>query len=105
MPAERELCGGIADPTQERQGVLGVLCLSCGDEYVDHGEEAALGAGEGDTVEAGALVGAVGDELAEGRVVHRLESAPAGRELLGRLVPGQLVRLGVGVAQDGAEVI
>ena len=45
------------------------------------------------------------DELAEGRVVHGLESAPAGRELLGRLVPGQLVRVGVGVAQDGAEVI
>src|SRR5581483_2059712 len=44
------------------------------------------------------------DELAEGRVVHGLESAPAGRELLGRLVPGQATRLGVGVTQDGAEV-
>src|SRR5581483_11818425 len=89
---------------QERERVLGVLCLGRGDEDVDDREVAAVGAGKGDAVEILALVCAVGDELAEGRVVHGLESAPAGRELLGRLVPGQATRLGVGVAQDSAEV-
>ena len=53
--------------------------------------------------EVPAVLGAVGDELAEGRVVHRFERAAAGRELLRGLVPGEPARLRVGVVEHVAE--
>ena len=46
-----------------------------------------------------------GHEFAEGGIVHRLEGAVPGGELLGRLVPGQPARLGVGVFEHRAEVL
>ena len=81
---------GLADAAQEGQRVLGVLGLGRGDEDVDDREE-AVAACRGRRAAPKSLPSCApaGDELPVGRVVHGLERAAAGGELLRRRVPGQ----------------